>query len=334
MKHKTAIVGASGYTGMEVVKLLERHPEVELVAASSNRNAGKPLSFIMGPNAPKMDFCRIDSEEVSSANVIFSCLPHCTAMERVKDWRRAGKIVIDLSADFRFKNPADYEEWYGKPHTAPELLAEAVYGLPEINREALKQADLIACPGCYPTVAVLGLLPAVKKGLVETDLIVNAVSGVTGAGRQAKAEYSFSELNESMHGYGTPSHRHTPEMEQVLSDAAGSKVKVSFVPHLGTFNRGIYATLYARLKRDLSQADAEKLYNSFYENEPFVTLCDENPRLRHVQETNYCHLRPVVDSRAGRLIIFGAIDNLIKGAAGQAVQCFNIRFAHDEALGL
>ncbi len=334
MKQKVAVIGASGYAGMEAVKLLSGHPFVELVAASSKSHTGRHLSSVMGASAPDMVYCDLEAEEVFMADVIVACLPHCHAMDRVKEWRGSGKTVLDLSADFRLESHENFEEWYGRPHTAVELLKEAVFGLPEVNREHLKTADLIACPGCYPTAGSLAALPALKAGIVEPNIIVNAVSGVSGAGRQANAEYAFCELNENMQGYGAPTHRHTPEIEQTLSKAIEGGVRVSFVPHLGPFSRGLYATVYATLTSETDQETVEKIYRDFYASEPFVAVCAENPRLKDVVNTNYCHLRPVVDERAGRLIVFSAIDNLIKGAAGQAVQCLNIRFGFPEKSGL
>jgi len=334
MKQKVAVIGASGYAGMEAVKLLAGHPFAELVAVSSKSYTGKHLSSLMGASAPDMVYCDLEAEQVFTADVIMACLPHCHAMERVKEWRGSGKTVIDLSADFRLENHENFEEWYGRPHTAEKLLTEAVFGLPEINRESLKTADLIACPGCYPTAGSLAALPALKAGIVEPNIIVNAVSGVSGAGRQANEDYSFCERNENMQGYGAPTHRHTPEIEQALSKAVDGGVKVTFVPHLGPFNRGIYATVYATLKNETGQEEIEKIYRDFYSSEPFVAVCEENPQLKNVVNTNYCHLRPVADGRTGRLIVFSSIDNLVKGAAGQAVQCFNIRFGFPEKSGL
>ncbi len=334
MKISVGIVGASGYTGQELVKILSRHARVEIKGAASRKHAGKPLSTLMGPDAPEMDFCEIDSAQINDSRVIFAALPHCTAINRVADWRNEAKTVIDLSADFRLKDAAVYEKWYNVQHSAQALLGEAVYGLPEIYRDEIKKADLIACPGCYPTAAILGLLPAVKAGFIKEHAVVNAVSGTTGAGRQSNVEYSFSELSENFYAYGAPDHRHTPEMEQELTVLSGGGMKVTFVPHLGPFERGIYATIYADATKPISQEEISGLYSEHYGKEPFVSVCENNPHIKDVRGTNSCHVRPIVDERAQKLVIISALDNLVKGAAGQAVQCFNLRFGFDESEGL
>lgn len=334
MKRSVAVIGASGYTGMEAVRILSRHKGAKLVCASSRKHAGRWLSELMGPGAPEMQYSDIDAPEVGDCEVIFSCLPHCGAMERVKKWRKQGKVVIDLSADFRLKDVKTYEDWYDAEHSAPELLKDAVYGLPELDRDAIRKADLIACPGCYPTAAILGLLPALETGWIKHNVIINAVSGVSGAGKSAKPEHSFYEISENLYAYATTQHRHTPEIEQELSKAACHKVETLFTPHLGPFNRGIYATIYAETVLPRSQNDMHDLYCGFYETDPFVRVLTQNPQLNHVSNTNFCHIRTIIDKRTGRLIIISAIDNLLKGSAGQAVQCFNLRFGFDETEGL
>jgi len=331
---KIAVVGASGYAGIEAVKIALKHQGMELTSVVSKNHNGQPLSKLLGPNAPGLTFCDIPSIDMDNTDVVLSCLPHCASAVRVKEWRSAGKVVIDLSADFRHSDAKTFEEWYDKEHPVPELLGEAVYGLPEVNRSKIKETDLIACPGCYPTATNLGFLPAMKASLVEAEVIVNAVSGVSGAGRQSNVEYSFCEMNENMYAYGGTAHRHTPEMEMIMSSASGLDVKVNFIPHLGSFNRGIHATIYGKLQKDISQEDILKLYKEFYKDEPFVTVCDENPKLVNVQNTNFCHIYPLVNERTGILMVFSVIDNLLKGASGQAVQCFNIRFGWEETTAL
>lgn len=329
-----AVVGASGYTGVEAVKILARHPRVRLVAAASQTYAGKPLSALMGGGAPDMEFCAPEGSAVAGSDAIFSCLPHGASAEKVAAWRSAGKTVFDLSADFRLKDAAAYEEWYKHKHSAPALLKDAVYGLPEAHGKEIASANLVAVPGCYPTSVILGLLPLAKAGVVKDRIMVSAVSGVSGAGRKAETEYSFCEVNETLHAYGVPGHRHTPEMEQELSLAAGAAITACFVPHLGPFNRGIHATIFAEPARPVAREELEKLYAAFYAAAPFVTVTAQNPRLKDVRGTNHCHLRPALDARTGRIIVMSVIDNLIKGAAGQAVQCFNIRHGFAETEGL
>jgi len=330
MKKSVAVAGASGFTGIEAVELLSRHPNVDLVAVAANSNVGEPLSKFMESDETGMTFCAVDSGELNDAEVIFSCLPHKTGMAQVAEWIEKGKTVFDLSADFRLKDAALYEEWYGVKHVAEELLKEAVYGLPEIYRDAISKANLVAVPGCYPTASILSLFPALEEDLIEPNVIVNAVSGTSGAGRG----FNTSDVENGIYAYGFPRHRHTPEIEEILKDVTGANVKASFVPHLGNFERGIYATVYANLKGSVTQAKVSEVYMNRYNAEHFISVTGQLPKLKDVQDTNSCLVHPVVDVRSNRLVIFGAIDNLLKGAAGQAVQCFNIRFGFDEAEGL
>ena len=329
-----AVLGASGYTGMEAVRILTRHAGARLICAVSKNYVGEPLSELMGPVVVDMKYSAPDAPEIDDCEVIFSCLPHCTGMEKIKEFRKKGKVVIDLSADFRLKDREVYEKWYGVKHTAPELIKEAVYGMPELNRDAIRKSDLIACPGCYPTAAILAMLPLLKSGWVKHDIIINAISGVSGAGRSLKAEHSFVEINENIYAYAAPNHRHTPEIVQELTRAANHEIKVLFTPHMGPFNRGIYTTGYATTTSPRTDEEAHQLYEDFYKNEPFVKILTQNPQLTYVRNTNFCYIRPIVDSRSGKMIVLSVIDNLIKGAAGQAVQCFNIRFGFDESEGL
>lgn len=333
-KTSVAIIGASGYTGVELTKILARHPAVKLTAVVSPSNAGKPLSTIMGAGAPDMEFCPINSKPVKESDVIFSCLPHGESATLIAKWRKNGQTVFDLSADFRLKDKNQYKQWYQHSHPSPALLKEAVYGLPELHRKQIKTAGLIACPGCYPTAAILGMAPAVKAGVVKPSFFVSAVSGTSGAGKKAQIEYSYCEVNENLSAYALPHHRHTPEMEQELSLVAVGEVKVSFVPHLGPFNRGIHSTATAELNAGVTQGDIDRLYEKFYSAAAFVKVCDKNPQLKDVRGTNFCHIKPVVDARTGRLIALSVLDNLIKGAGGQAVQCFNIRYGHKETEAL
>ena len=333
-KLAVAGIGASGSTGMEAVRLLSSHRGAVIKSVCSQNHVGEPLSELMGPAAPDMKYSAIDAPETQQCEVIFSCLPHGAGTKPISEWRSQGKVVIDLSADYRLTDPQLYEKWYGVKHSAPELLKDAVYGLPEQNRDAIRKADLIACPGCYPTAAILGLLPLLKEGWIKPDIIINAISGVSGAGKSMKTEHSFVEVNENLYAYAATSHRHTPEIEQELAKAAGHEVKLLFTPHLGPFNRGIYATIYTKTTTPRTQEDARRLYEAFYEGEPFVKTVTQNPQLTYVRDTNFCYIRPIIDSRSDKLIILSVIDNLLKGAAGQAVQCFNLRFGFDEIEGL
>jgi N-acetyl-gamma-glutamyl-phosphate reductase len=283
----------------------------------------------------KIKVVALDDNVLDGTDVIFACLPHGEAGKHVPKWLKAGKTVFDLSADFRLKDPKSYDEWYGHKHPAPQLLKKAVYGMPEIYAKEIKKAGLIACPGCYPTATILGMLPAVKTGLVKPEIFVSAVSGASGAGKKADLAYSFCEVNENLKVYAPTTHRHTPEMEQELSKASRKKIKISFVPHLGPFNRGIYATITANLAdKSTTQKEADDIYRKFFAKSSFVKAIKEIPQLKNVRGTNFCLIKPIVDARTGRLIVLSALDNLVKGAAGQAVQCFNIRFGFKEGTAL
>lgn len=334
-KIKVAVIGGSGYTGVEVTRILSRHPHVEIRAIVSPSKAGKEVSPFMGNNLPEK-FSDVDNANIDHCDVIFACLPHGEGAKLIPNWIKAGKIVFDLSADFRLKNPHDYVEWYHLKHPAPELLNDAVYGLPEINRDKIGNANLIACPGCYATATILGVLPSVKSGIAKPDVFISAVSGTSGAGKKAEIEYSFCEVNENLSAYALPKHRHIPEMEQEVATTSGKGVKISFVPHLGPFNRGIYATITAELAKPTSQEEAFKIYSDFYPSKqsPFTHVIGEIPHLKNVRGTNFCFIKPIVDARTNRLIVLSALDNLVKGAGGQAVQCFNIRFGLGEGTGL
>jgi N-acetyl-gamma-glutamyl-phosphate reductase len=270
------------------------------------------------------------------ADIVFTALPHKAAMEVVPTFLQLGKKVIDLSADYRLKKSSEYESWYG-PHMNPELLQKAVYGLPEIRRSKIKNADLIANPGCYPTSIILGLAPLLKKGVVEpTSIIADSKSGVSGAGRSAKVDTLFCEVNNGFKAYGVATHRHTPEIEQELALLAGDKFNISFTPHLVPMNRGILSTIYGKLKGSYTTAQIVGLYEEFYQGEAFVRVLPEGdlPSTLHVQGSNFCDIGLTVDNRTDRVIVVSAIDNLIKGASGQAVQNMNIINGFPESMGL
>ncbi len=336
---KVAIVGASGYTGIELLRILYGHPEVAVTCVTSERSAGKPIAGIFPTVRGRSNYILENLEPVrvaDKADLIFTALPHKAAMEVVPTFLQMGKKVIDLSADYRLRKPSEYATWY-EPHMNPELLQKAVYGLPEIRRNKIKKADLVANPGCYPTSIILGLAPLLKKNAVELhSIIADSKSGVSGAGRSAKVDTLFCEVNNGFKAYGVASHRHTPEIEQELSLLAGEEFKISFTPHLVPMNRGILSTIYAKLKEDCSTAQVLEMYDEFYQGEAFIRILPEGdfPSTLHVQGSNFCDIGLTVDKRTGRVIVVSAIDNLIKGASGQAVQNMNIINGLPESLGL
>ena len=340
---KVAIVGASGYSGEELVKLLLNHPHAELVAVTSRANAGQTLAqvfpkFASHPKSKSLRFVEPNAQLLAKqADVVFLALPHGVAAEFAIPLTNAGCIVIDLSADFRLKSAEIYKEFYAHDHPAPELLKKAVYGLPEFYRDEIKKSLLIASPGCYPTSILLPTIPLLKAGLVKPiGIIADSLSGVSGAGRKAEVDYLFCECNESVRPYGVPKHRHLSEIEEQLSFAAGTKVTIQFTPHLIPVNRGILTTLYLE---PTGAADAEKIsacYQKFYASEPFVRLLEGKslPDTKNVVGTNVCEIAWRLDSRTGRLIVMSAEDNLVKGASGQAVQSLNILCGWPETAGL
>jgi N-acetyl-gamma-glutamyl-phosphate reductase len=332
---RVGIFGATGYTGYELVKILQRHPEAELVFATSEQYAGQLLSDVF-PCPWEIPLMPLEEAPLEEVEAVFLCLPHgasAPAVQRVVD---AGRRAVDLSADFRLPQPEIYQQWYGKPHAAPGLLPEAVYGLTELHREAIRNARLVANPGCYPTGVILGLYPLARQGLLTGDIIVDAKSGVSGAGRSLKLTTHFVEAHDNLSPYSIGrSHRHIPEMEMELSAAAGRPVHVTFSPHLLPVNQGILATMYVTLSEDWSESQLLSLYHETYADEPFVHVLPAGrlATLRHVVNTNRCAISLTrVDDR--RLIVCAAIDNLIKGASGQAVQNFNVMFGIEETLGL
>lgn len=336
---RVAIVGASGYTGVELYRLLVNHPAVEITCVTSRQNAGEPFVDVFPSLRGRTDLI-CDPVEVdivaAKADFVFTALPHKTAMEFVPGLLAAGKKVVDLSADYRLRDAAVYESWY-QPHTSPELLGEAAYGLPELYRDEVRTARLVANPGCYPTSVALALAPLLKNGLVDpASLIIDSKSGTSGAGRSAKVDSLYCEVNEGFKAYGVTKHRHTPEIEQTLSALAGLPVMVNFTPHLLPVNRGILSTCYANLVNKANTAELTEIYSSHYNKEPFVRVCPQGslPNVAFVRGSNYCDLGVVSDPRTGRVIVVSAIDNLVKGAAGQAIQNMNLMLRLDEAAGL
>lgn len=337
---KAAVVGASGYTGVELIRILHNHPEVAVTTVTSEQSAGRRLSDVFPSLCARYDNALepLDPEKIAQkVDIIFTALPHKAAMAVVPTFLAAGKIVIDLSADFRLHDPAVYAEWY-EPHSSPELLCEAVYGLPELRRETIAGARLIANPGCYPTSIILGLMPLLKAGLIDTaSIIADSKSGVSGAGRGAKVDSLYCEVNEGFKAYGVGgAHRHIPEIEQELSLLAGVKTVISFTPHLVPMDRGILSTVYSLPLNEISPADLHALYEEQYDGEAFVRVMAQGqfPSTAFVRGSNFCDIGVTVDQRSGRIIVVSAIDNLVKGAAGQAVQNMNLVCDFPETMGL
>jgi N-acetyl-gamma-glutamyl-phosphate reductase len=335
---RIGILGASGYTGAELVRLLTRHPESEIRLLTADRRAGRPLAEVFphlgGLGLP--DLVKIEDADWSGLDFVFCCLPHGTTQEIIAGLPRHLKIV-DLSADFRLRDPAAYAQWYGHEHRAPALQQEAVYGLTELKRDAIRPARLVANPGCYPTSAQLPLVPLFEAGAIERDdIIIDAKSGVSGAGRDAKQANLFAEVTEGIHAYGIAGHRHAPEIEQGLSEIAGRPVTVNFTPHLMPMSRGILSTIYVRLANGASADDLRRTLQERYDGEPFVRVLPAGtaPATRHVRGSNHCLIGVFADRVPGRAILLSAIDNLVKGASGQAVQNMNLLAGFPETAGL
>lgn len=334
---KVGIVGGTGYTGVELLRLLARHPQVELIAITSRKEAGMPVAE-MFPNLRghvDLKFCDPQHAGLENCDVVFFATPNGIAMQQVRELLAAGVRVIDLAADFRIKDVAVWQTWYGMEHACPELVAEAVYGLPEVNREQIKTARLVANPGCYPTAVQLGFLPLLEAGIVDTQyLIADAKSGVSGAGRKAEVHTLFPEAADNFKAYGASGHRHLPEISQGLAGFAGSAVGLTFVPHLTPLIRGIHATLYARVvQKDI---DLQSIFETRYRNELFVDVlpAGSHPETRSVRGANTCRIAWHRPQGGDTVVILSVIDNLVKGASGQAVQNMNIMFGLSESMGL
>lgn len=337
---KVAVVGASGYTGIELIRLLHGHPEAAVTCVTSEQSAGKRISDVFPSLRSRYDMVLENLEPVriaEKADLIFTALPHKAAMEVVPTFLALGKQVVDLSADYRLHDPQVYGKWY-EPHLNPELLKRAVYGLPEIRREEIAGADLVANPGCYPTSIILGLAPLLKNGLINpASIIADSKSGVSGAGRGAKVDNLFCEVNDGFKAYGVGGgHRHIPEIEQELSLLAGTDLAISFTPHLVPMDRGILSTVYSAPVKGVTVSELLEIYNDNYDGEAFVRVLAEGefPSTAFVRGSNFCDIGVTVDKRTGRIIVVSAIDNLIKGASGQAVQNMNIINGLPENMGL
>jgi len=344
---KVAILGASGYTGAELVRLLSLHEGVKVeVLTSTERNSGKPFKEIFPQfsgstysHLPKLTLWEESQAAIEECDMAFCCLPHGTTQEIIASLANGSKKVkiVDLSADFRLKDVKAYEQWYGKPHAAEALQLEAVYGLPEINREEIKGARLLANPGCYPTAAQLPLVPLLKAGLISAeDVIIDAKSGTTGAGRAPKEAFLYCEVADGIAAYAVGSHRHAPEIEQQLTAVVGSDVLVNFTPHLMPMSRGILETIYVKLAPGRTAADLKSHLENTYKNEPFVHVLEGAavPSTRHVRGSNNCFINVMPDRMPGRAIIVSVIDNVVKGASGQAIQNMNLMLGFPETTSL
>jgi len=334
------ICGGSGYTGGELLRILSRHPEVVVTGVTSQRSAGKSVSELF-PHLHKyanLVYEPLRKEAIlGKADLFFMALPHAESQEAVDYFFQQGKMVIDLSADYRLRDADVYENWYKVPHAFQATLKQAVYGLPEIYRNRIKKSRLIANPGCYPTGTLLGLLPAVKNTLIDlSSLVIDAKSGTSGAGRKADISAAFCEVNEGFKAYAVGTHRHIPEIEQELSLLAGEAVTINFTPHLLPVDRGILTTIYAHLKKKITAEAVEKIYRNAYKREPFVRVLPYGlyPNIKNVRGTNYCDIGLKLNERTNTLIVITVIDNLVKGASGQSVQNMNIMLGIDETVAL
>lgn len=333
---KAGIVGGTGYTGVELLRLLSQHPQVEIATITSRKEAGMPVAdmFPSLRGRVELTFSRPEDAPLKRCDVVFFATPNGVAMQQTRELLDAGVRVIDLAADFRIQDIAEWQRWYGMEHACPDLVAEAVYGLPEMNRDRIKTARLIANPGCYPTAVQLGFLPLIEAGVVDTSwLVADCKSGVSGAGRKAETHIIYAEATDSFKAYAVPGHRHWPEIRQGLARMAGHEVGLTFVPHLTPMIRGIHATLYARLTREV---DLQALYEGRYEGESFVDVLPvkSHPETRSVRASNLCRIAVHRPQGGDTAVVLSVIDNLVKGASGQAVQNMNILFGLEESTGL
>ena len=336
-KTKVGIINVTGYAGVELARLLSQHPGVELVSVTGRSTAGQKLGVIF-PHLVSLDLT-IEAK-LGEVDFAFSAMPHKESAQEIIPLLDRGTKVVDISADFRLKDAARYPEWYGFTHPAPQLLAQAVYGLPELHRAQIASTRLTANPGCYPTGAILALAPAVKEGLIQPDIVIDSKSGVSGAGRSLSIQTHFSEASEDVVAYALSGHRHLPEIVQELELLGSKTCSTTFVPHLIPMTRGILTTAYASLMPGLISADQSgvqqlrELYMNFYKGEPFVRVVESPPHTKQTQGSNYCLVYPTIDHRTGRLIVISCLDNLVKGAAGQAIQNMNLMLGLPETAGI
>ncbi len=337
---KAGIIGGTGYTGQELVRLLCRHPDISIEGISARSGAGQRYTDIY---TSLRGFTGLVCEDfgkgdlIDRSDIVIAALPHGLSGAIVSDAHKKGKKVVDLGADFRFADVRVYEKWYGTDHPCPGLLENAVYGIPELNRDLIRDAKVVGNPGCYPTCSILALAPLLKEDMLEENsIVIDAKSGVSGAGRALKPGSHFCECNESIKAYGVAGHRHTPEIEEQLSAISGKKVTVSFTPHLVPMNRGMLVTVYGNLKKSADAKKLNRLYSGYYGGEYFVRVMEEGkmPATGQVKGSNFCDIGIAVDVRTGRVIVCSVIDNLVKGASGQAVQNINIMYGFDEKQGL
>ena len=333
MTIRVAIVGVTGYAGGELARLLLRHPGVTLVAAVARSHQGEALRDVQ-PHLHGAPAVLKIGASVGDAEVVFTALPAGEAARQARGWLADGRKIVDIGSDFRLRDAADYGRWYKFEHPAPELLGEAVYGLTEFVREPLRTARLVANPGCYPTASLMALAPALRAGLIETDLIIDAKSGVSGAGHTVDEAFLFGTIDGSLRPYGVPTHRHTPEIAQQVAVLGGVPARLTFTPHLIPMTRGLVATCYASLRPNVTGAMIAEVYAAAYRDEPFVRVLPTFPATKQVLGSNWCLVHAVVDEENRRLIAIGALDNLVKGAAGSAIQNFNVMCGLPETAGL
>lgn len=336
---RVGIIGSTGYAGQQLTWLVSRHPKTKIVFLSSHNHANIKYSNIYCQYRGIIDKACVSMQEAEEQlvgiDVLFIALPHGKSFDIIERAIGLGIKVIDLGGDFRFKSPSTYEKWYGIEHRSKEVLKDAVYGLTELNRDTIKKANLISNPGCYPTASILAMAPLIQLGLIDINsIIIDAKSGVSGAGRNANIQNLFSECNESIRAYGVGVHRHTPEIEQELSRIGKKEICLNFTPHLVPMNRGILATCYSNLNTSISEEELLKIYKDYYSNDYFVKIIEDVPETKWVKGSNFCHIGVNIDKRTNRVIVISAIDNLIKGAAGQGIQNMNLMLGFDEAEGL
>jgi N-acetyl-gamma-glutamyl-phosphate reductase len=328
---KVGIINVTGYTGVELARLLHQHPKVELASVTGRSAAGKSLSEVF----PHLADIELTIEaELGRVELAFSAMPHKDSAREVIPLLEKGIRVVDISADFRLKDASLYQRWYGFSHPAPQLLKEAVYGLPELHRAQIASAKLVANPGCYPTSAILALAPAVRAKLIGADIIIDSKTGVSGSGRSLSLDSHYAEVNEDTSAYALEGHRHLPEIAQELELVNPQSFSITFVPHLVPMTRGILSSCYAPLAKKIGEKELKKLYKDFYKDEPFVRVTDSPPHTKHTWGSNLCLVYPTIDQRTGRLIVISCIDNLVKGAAGQAIQNMNLMLGLPETTGL
>ena len=335
---KVGIINVTGYAGAELARILHRHPEVEISSVTGRSGAGRNLGDVF-PHLSDIDI-QIDAELTGSLDFVFSALPHAASAEALSNIIASDIKAVDISADFRLRDLETYTEWYGVEHPCPQFLEKSVYGLPEVHREDIAEASVVANPGCYPTASILGLLPALRNGIIDGNIIIDAKSGVSGAGRGLSIKTHFSEVNENVSAYGLDGHRHMPEIEQELNLAYGAQVELTFVPHLIPMTRGIFATSYSQLTEEFLSNNhnpvevIDTLYRETFEQEKYVEVTEIPPSTKQTLGSNQCVVHPKIDTRTGRLVVVSCIDNLVKGAAGQAVQNMNILCGYPESTGI